>query len=187
MCVPVCMRAYIEKERMTCGYFLLNRYQRYLSSLMHTLYVCVACIHCFVSQAIRIVCLAYGVTWAKTKMKNVNRFDFGIFRELDQCRIACMQSWNIFDHILYPVSSIRWPKYVLKVCFSFLNVFGFFPPLFAIVLILFVIIFQNVYLFYWFSCIFMLTTHFKTVARSMCVGWEREFIFFTDFLLSFHF
>lgn len=43
----------LKKESMTCGYFLLNRYQRYLSSLMHTLYVYTQYIHCFVSQAIR--------------------------------------------------------------------------------------------------------------------------------------
>lgn len=57
---------------------------------------------------------------------------------------------------------------------------------FAIVLILFVIIFENVYLFYWFFMHFRLTAHFKTVAQPMCVGWAIGFVFFMDFLLSFH-
>lgn len=75
---------------MTCGYFVLNRYQRYLSSLMHAMCTLLG----YRRPAIR--------AWADSKMKNVNNSDF---------RVAI--------NIPHSVASIHWPKYVLELCFFF--------------------------------------------------------------------
>lgn len=57
----VCIHILLEREWMTCGYFLLNRYQWGLSSLMHTTRCMLNASILFGPGAQKFVRLAYGL------------------------------------------------------------------------------------------------------------------------------